>query len=155
MIPPLTGVDGKISVVGEESITKSLTRTIKRIAVLNWIALPRVKPPQFAVAKLRELREKWRNSYKKTWKQQVIKLNLWRTFRTNLAFFSLIKRFNLRGQQPCDWFWIGLGHQFGFYQLTSSGNTLLKDLKIVSHSQTLKDSLSYFKRLLMYPCSLF
>ena len=58
VIPPLTGVDGKISVVGEESITESLTRTIKRIAVLNWIALPRVKPPQFAVAKLRELREK-------------------------------------------------------------------------------------------------
>ena len=86
-----------------------------------------------------------------------LKLNLWSTFRTNVAFFSLIKRFNLHGQQSCEFlrtnesvYYItpkGLVWDTNLAFMTSCGNTLLKDLKIVSYSQTpsviLNDFLMY------------
>ena len=96
----------------------------------------------------------------------MIKLKLRSTFRPNFAFFSLIKHFNLRGEQPCEFpktnesvYYItptGLVGDTNLAFMTSCSNTLLNDLKIVSHSQTLKESFSYFKRLFfMYSCWLF
>ena len=84
----------------------------------------------------------------------MIKLKLRSTFRPNFAFFSLIKHFNLRGEQPCEFpktnesvYYItptGLVGDTNLAFMTSCGNILLNDLKIVSHSQTLKESFSYF-----------
>ena len=96
----------------------------------------------------------------------MIKLKLRSTFRPKFAFFSLIKHFNLRGEQPCEFpktnesvYYItptGLVGDTNLAFMTSCGNTLLNDLKIVSHSRTLKESFSYFKRLFfMYSCCLF
>ena len=76
VIPPLNGVDGKTSVVGKESNTKSLTKMIVILRILRMMgvitlkfpmhpqilisslsklhsSLPGVQPPQFAVTKLR------------------------------------------------------------------------------------------------------
>ena len=49
MIPLLTGVDGKISVVGNESDTKILTRAIKMIVVLRILRMMGLITLKFAI----------------------------------------------------------------------------------------------------------
>ena len=58
MIPPLTGVDGKTSVVGKESNTKSLAKMIVILRILRMMGVITLKfaiHPQILIGSLAEL----------------------------------------------------------------------------------------------------